>query len=90
MKFLSIFLVLIFSQLSFANSLVVGCNEQKLVCPPDRDCMWLTNMGQPGEVQLVESGTGPDFKLWKGGFTGLIYGISFRSNCYSESNNQYW
>lgn len=74
MKLSFIFSILLFSQLSLANSVFIGCNEQKLVCPPDQECLWLTAMGQAGDVELVKDGVGPGYEIWKGSFSDLAYG----------------
>ncbi len=74
MKLFLLFSLLAYSSFSLANSVFIGCNEQKLLCPPDRDCIWLTAMGQAGDVQLVKDGVGPGYEIWKGSFSGLAYG----------------
>lgn len=74
MKLFFIFSILMFSHLASANTVLIGCNEQKLLCPPDRDCVWMTAMGQAGDVQMVKDGVGPGYEIWKGSFSGLAYG----------------
>lgn len=34
----------------------------------------MTNIGQAGEVQLTQSYSGPDYEIWKGIFSGYVYG----------------
>ncbi len=74
MKSLILLLSLTYSSFSFANTVLIGCNEQKLLCPPDRECIWVTAMGQAGDVQLVKDGVGTGYEIWKGSFSGLVYG----------------
>ncbi len=74
MKLIFTFIILIFSQLNFASDVLVGCNEQKLLCLPDGECIWMTNIGQAGEVHLILSYSGADYELWIGSFSGIVYG----------------
>jgi len=74
MKLLILFSLLTFCHFSLASSVFIGCNEQKLACPLGEDCIWLTALGSAADIQLVKGGVGPGYELWKGSFSGFVYG----------------
>lgn len=73
MKVAVVLFLLICSHVTFANTVSIGCNEQKMGCYNDQECVWMTQVGKIVDVPLVKQEVYPEIEIWEGKFSSLVY-----------------